>query len=170
MSVDRRLLIAGAAAVALAACSREPAKTRADAGAAARPDPVAVITPLYDPYISGATEFPAFEQQAPWSAGLWAELSAMVARSNARNEPILDFDPVIGAQDYQLSDLNVRLSGAPSPEHAVVRASFTNLGQQEEIVYDLIWEQESWRVDNIRGRGWDLRQIAEQSEAEPAPQ
>ncbi|MGD9814850.1 MAG: DUF3828 domain-containing protein [Hyphomonadaceae bacterium] len=160
------LMALAMAAAALAACTPEPVNTSAEAS---RPDPAAVIAPLYAPYLEAGAQFPAFAQQAPWSADLGAELSAMAARAAARGAPILDFDPLTGAQDHRLSDLNVRLSGAPSSEHAVVRVSFTNLGQREEIVYDLIWEQESWRVDNIRGRGWDLRQIAEQRAAEPAP-
>lgn len=166
MKPARRLLIASIFVLGVAACSPEPGHTSAET---ARPDPAAVIAPLYAPYLETGAEFPAFAQQAPWSADLEAELSAMAARAAARGAPILDFDPLTGAQDHRLSDLNVRLSGAPSPEHAVVRVSFTNLGKREEIVYDLIWEQESWRVDNIRGRGWDLRQIAEQRTAESAP-
>ena len=111
---------------------------------------------------------PAFRDQAPWSAGLWAQLETMMARSQARNEPILDFDPVIGAQDHQVGNLNVTTEAISENSHAVVRASFTNLGRGEEIVYDLIWEGDRWKVDNIRGGNWDLRQIATQSEAAPA--
>ena len=70
-------------------------------------DPAMVVRQLYDPYLTPNATFPAFRDQAPWSAGLWAQLEAMMARSQARNEPILDFDPVIGAQDHQLGNLNV---------------------------------------------------------------
>jgi hypothetical protein len=174
----RDLILGVSAAAALAACQRQPQKAETSAageggaseGGAGRAmtDPAAVVRQLYDPYLTPNATFPAFRDQAPWSAGLWAQLETMVARSQARNEPILDFDPVIGAQDHQLANLNVTTEAISENSHAVVRASFTNLGRGEEIVYDLIWEGDRWRVDNIRGRDWDLRQISQQGEAAPA--
>lgn len=151
------LALAGAA---LVACSRQPETKTAGASEAPAPDPADAIRPLYEPYILEGRDFPAFEHQAPWSEGLWALLDAMVVRSNARNEPILDFDPVIGAQDYQVSNLNISTEAMVESSHATVRARFSNLGRDEEIVYDLVWESGAWRVDNIRGRDWDLRSIA----------
>jgi hypothetical protein len=88
------------------------------------------------------------------------QLEAMSARSQAMGEPILDFDPLIDAQDYQLSDLNVTTDAVVENSHATVRASFNNNGQPAEVLYDLIWENGAWRVDNIRTSNWDLRQIA----------
>jgi len=170
----RRDFLLITAAAALAACQRQesksdtPAEGSAEGGAGrAMTDPAMVVRQLYDPYIAHAETFPSFHDQAPWSAGLWTQLEAMVARSEARNEPILDFDPIIGAQDYEISNLNVVTEALSENSHAVVRASFTNLGRNEEVVYDLIWEGDRWRVDNIRGRDWDLRQISLQSEAAP---
>jgi hypothetical protein len=158
-------------AAALAACTPPQAeKTDApDSNARAVTDPAAVIRPLYDRYMTPNAEFPEFREQAPWSDSLWALLEAMVARSNAINEPILDFDPIIGAQDYQLSNLNVTTDGVVESSHAVVRASFTNANTHTEILYDLIWEADRWKVDNIRGDGWDLRQIAAAPNADAIP-
>jgi hypothetical protein len=164
----RRDLVLGLSAVALAACSREQAKTEAPATRATA-DPAAVIRPLYDRYMTPDAQFPSFQDQAPWSNALWALLDAMVARSNALNEPILDFDPLIGAQDYQLSNLNVVTEAVSEGSHAVVRASFTNATAHTEIVYDLIWEDDRWKIDNIRGDGWDLRQIAAAPNADAIP-
>jgi hypothetical protein len=175
----RDLILGVGAAAALAACQRQQQKAdtpaageaggdAAGAGGRAMTDPAMVVRQLYDPYLTPNATFPALRDQAPWSAGLWAQLEAMVARSQARNEPILDFDPVIGAQDHQLGNLNVTTEAISENSHAVVRASFTNLGRGEEIVYDLIWEGDRWKVDNIRGRDWDLRQISQQDEAAPA--
>lgn len=89
-----------------------------------------------------------------------AVLEAMTRRSEQLNEPILDFDPLIGAQDYQLSNLNVVPEAVSEGSHAVVRASFTNGSAPTEIVYDLVWEDDRWKVDNIRSQGWDVRAIA----------
>lgn len=164
----RRAIILGvASAAALAACSRQEQK--AETPATAAPDPAAVIRPLYDRYFTEGAQFPEFREQAPWSADLWAQLEAMVARSNAINEPILDFDPLIDAQDYQLADLNVATEAVAENSHATVRASFTNAGNASEVVYDMVWEGGAWRVDNIRTAAWDLRQIAAAPNADAIP-
>jgi hypothetical protein len=155
----RDFLIGGSAL--LAACTPPQAEnTEAPDGPRAVADPAAVIRPLYDRYMTPDAEFPSVQDQAPWSSSLWALLSAMTQRSEQINEPILDFDPLIGAQDYQLSDLNVANEAISEGSHAVVRATFNNATTPTNIVYDLIWEADAWKVDNIRGEGWDLRQIA----------
>jgi hypothetical protein len=158
----RRELILTLSGAALAACTPDPGKTEAppaDGATSAATDPASVIRPLYDRYMTPDATFPEFREQAPWSDAMWAQISAMTARSEVLNEPILDFDPLIGAQDYQLSVLSVVNEAISEGSHAVVRASFNNAGSRTEIVYDLIWEDDRWKVDNIRGDGWDMRQI-----------
>ena len=164
-----RAFILGFVAIALAACSppqqqkapESPAAPAVEAPANA-PDPALVVRPIYDRYLTEGAEFPEFRDQAPWSGELWSELEAMMQRSNQRNEPILDFDPIIGAQDYRITDLHVTTDGVVAGSHAVVRASFKNIGEQTDILYDMVWDGHGWRVDNIRGRDWDLRRIASQ--------
>ncbi len=162
MNTSRRMVSLGLAAAALSACSHQPQVEAPPEAAPDAPiaDPAAVIRPLYDRYMTPAavTTFPTLEEQAPWSDDLRAQLVDMVARSNILNEPILDFDPFTGAQDWQLSDLNVTAESVAENSHAVVRASFTNFGAAEEIVFDLVWQNGEWRVDNIRRALWDLRQ------------
>jgi hypothetical protein len=154
----------GAAAL-LAACSppqqqQQTETAPADNGARAITDPAAVVRQLYEPYLTQGATLPPFREQAPWSDELWAQLDAMMTRSQVAGEPILDFDPLIDAQDFELSDINVLNEAVAENSHAVVRASFTNLGQRTEIVYDLVWQDDRWKVDNIRTANWDLRQIA----------
>ena len=156
----RRELMLALGAAALAACTPPQESEGESSETRAVTDPAAVIRPLYDRYMTPDVQFPAFRDQAPWSNSLWAVLDAMTRRSEAINEPILDFDPLINAQDYQLSNLNVTTDGIVEASHATVRAAFDNAGARTEVVYDLIWEDDRWKVDNIRGEGWDLRQIA----------
>lgn len=168
----RRNLIIGAGAAALVACSPPTAKQdepAADGAGRAMTDPAMVIRQLYEPYLTPGATFPDFQNQAPWSASLWTTLEAMMARSQAINEPILDFDPLIAAQDYQLSDLNVATESMVEASHAVVRASFNNATTPTEVVYDMTWEDDRWKVDNIRGADWDLRQIASAPNADSIP-
>jgi hypothetical protein len=166
----RRDFVLVIAAAALASCQRQPGADGAPSGEEASPsipDPAEAIQPLYAPYMTEGAQFPQFRDQAPWSADLWVKLEAMLARSAAINEPILDFDPVIGAQDGQVSALAVTTDGVVANSHATVRAHFINLGREEEIVYDLVWENGAWRVDNIRSAEWDLRRIITQGATLP---
>lgn len=161
--MHRRALLAGmGAAVVLAACTppQQQQETAAPAGAPAGADPAAIVRQLYEPYLTQGATLPPFREQAPWSRALWAELEAMVARSQASGEPILDFDPLIDAQDYELAGVEVETEAEVEASHAVVRARFVNLGAQSEVIYDLVWEGEGWKVDNIRTAEWDLRRIA----------
>lgn len=161
-----RVLIALAFAAALAACTPAP---DGKSGPGAVADPAEVIRPLYTRYMTdpAATTFPTLEEQAPWSAPLRQALIDMEARSRDENEPILDFDPFANAQDWQIANVNVTTDSVVENNHAVVRASFTNGGAPQEVIYDLIWEGGGWRVDNMRSGGppdgWDLRQIATQA-------
>ena len=154
--MHRRRLLLGAVAATLFGCSRAPEK----APASDIPDPAAAIAPLYQPYLASGV-MPGLQDQAPWTPSLRDALVAMMARSEAANAPILDFDPIVGAQDYEISGLSVVTDGAVANSHATVRAHFSNLGRETEIRYDLLWQDGRWRIDNVRGADWDLRQIAQ---------
>lgn len=164
-----RLTLLLVSAVALAACSpatptQAPTSAAAPASAAAQaaPDPADTIRSLYERYFARTeTNFPPLLEQAPWSAAMRAKLQTMLQRSEAAQAPILDFDPFINAQDWQLTTLSVTTDAVAPGSHAVARATFDNAGQRQEIIYDLVWENEAWRVDNIRADGWNLVQVAE---------
>lgn len=165
----RRDFVLTAGAAALAACSPRAQEHAETPPATSASDPAGAIRPLYDRYLTPNATFPDFEHQAPWSRGLWTELSAMSARSQALNEPILDFDPLIDAQDYQLSNLNVVADSLVPNSHAVVRAAFVNADRATEVVYDLIWEDGAWKVDNMRSGSWNFRTIAAAANADAIP-
>lgn len=160
--MHRRAIVLGVAAAALTACSRQQDKAaEAETEAEAAPpeaDPAAFVRALYEPYLTGGA-LPEFRRR-PWSARLRSELDAMIARSNAINEPILDFDPIIDAQDYELRSLNVIPIFRVEAANAGVRAQFVNMGEPREVIYDLVWEGGGWRIDNMRTSVWNLRQIA----------
>lgn len=157
----RAFLIIGTAA-AIAACQPAQPNGGEAKDRPAGPDPAETIRLVYAPYMSESAAFPPFRDQAPWSADLWSQLEAMIERSNQINEPIVDFDPVINGQDGRVSDLVVSTDGVVESSHATVRARFANFGRQEEILFDLIWENGGWRVDNIRNADWDLRAMLAQ--------
>lgn len=152
-----------AALLALAACAQPAPEAPPPVAEAAIPSPEEVIRPLYDRYLNptdpAVTTYPALPDQAPWSADLRAKIIDMMARSNAANEPILNFDPFVNAQDGDTANLNVTTDAVAENSHAVVRAAFTQTGSPDEVLYDLIWEGGAWRIDNMRHAQWDLRQI-----------
>lgn len=160
------LFLSGVAAVA--ACQPQPTAPNSgnDGDAAGNADPATVIAPLYQRYSSdpAVTTFPALPEQAPWSASLRAEIEAMMTRSQAMQEPILDFDPFVNAQDWQIAAVSVTTDGVVENSHATVRAHFVNGDREDEVLYDLVWEGGGWRVDNMRHESWDLRQIVRQEE------
>jgi len=155
--------------LALAACGpREQAEPPAAEAQRAIPDPAAVVRALYEPYLSPEGRTPALIEAAPWSNRMRGELEAMQARSMELGEPILNFDPLIDAQDWQLSEVSASADAVVEASHAVVRASFTNSGQRNEVTYDLVWEDDRWKVDNVRGAEYDLRAIVT-APADPPP-
>lgn len=170
----RDLLLGAVAALAAAGCQRQrSSESTPDASGetggegADYPDPAQAIVPLYERYRTdpAVTTFPVLLEQAPWSGDLRAKLEAMMARSRQTEEPILDFDPFVNAQDWQIASVNVTTDGVVANSHATVRAHFVNGATEDEVVYDLVWEGGGWRVDNIRNASWDLRQIVTQSAA-----
>lgn len=155
-----RIVILAAALLALTACSQPPQQPAAEDPAITAPGDL--VRSLYGRYLNPDPNapFPALEEQAPWSAAMRQELVDMIARSNAADAPILDFDPFVNARDGATSALRVETESVVDNSHAVVRASFMQDTRAEEVVYDLIWENGAWRIDNMRSADWDLRQIA----------
>lgn len=152
-----------AVVMALAACSPPQQSTRNPAESSARgraiTDAAAVVQALYGPYRVADGQTPLLEQAAPWSARMAADIAAMHARTAAGDAPPLDFDPIIDAQDYLLSDISTTADSVVEGSHAIVRARFTNIGEPQEVLYDLVWEGDRWKVDNIRTSEWDMREI-----------
>lgn len=173
-------MIAAAALAALAmGCSREssqePGVMRPRApDAEERPaaplalDPVAQVRDIYTPYLAGR-DVKDILVAAPWMNDLHELLAKAIALG--KDEPILDGDPIVDAQDWALSNLNVALEAPPESGRARVLATFTNLGQPREIHFDLVKIGDRWQVDNIRSGDWDLRKhlVAGIAAAEASP-
>jgi hypothetical protein len=162
----RRNFIIGAAV--LAGCSRpeqkvEPPANATDAASGGADDPAEVIRTVYAPYLAESDEnLPGLLDRAPWSASLRQALIVEEARiqpGDSIDPDGLVFDPFISSQEWGMKRLNVTTEALVPESHAVVRASFNG---NMEVVYDLIWEDGGWRVDNMRSGhadGWDLRRI-----------
>ena len=76
--------------------------------------------------------------------------------------PIIDFDPYINAQDYELSDLVVS-HPAIAGDTATVVVSFLNFGEPQDIRFTLVRRVEGWKIDDIEALGgeypWRLSEL-----------
>lgn len=75
-----------------------------------------------------------------------------------RNEaPTLDGDPFVDAQDWQIANLDVRVSGTGDKATGVV--SFSNFGKSKRVAIDLVKTPQGWRIRDIAGASGSLRAL-----------
>src|SRR5262249_34936913 len=147
--------VAFSLATVLACCSRpaaapapQPAEAHETTAATAQ-SAIAVITALYQPYLAHHGEPPAWYAALPMTP----ELAALVARDqhNANNgdEGAVEADPIIAAQDFQLSELTVTAAAAPANGRVVVTARFKNITSMTDVRYDMVERasDHAWLVD-----------------------
>ncbi len=110
--------------------------------------PEALLEAFYEPYFSD--DFP--ENEAEFRS---AALNALY-EADAENTPegemgALDFDPYVDGQDFDLADLVIGTT-EEGDGWATVEVSFTNFGEPRHITYDLVFEDGSWRIDDLAGQ------------------
>lgn len=114
--------------------------------------PEALLEAFYEPYFTD--DFPEFE------ADFRSEALNALYDADAENTPegemgALDFDPYIDGQDFDLADLVI---GEPQQvgDRATVDVTFTNFGEPRHIVYDLVYENGGWRINDVAGENADF--------------
>ena len=112
------------------------------------------VDAIYAPYLANGDPP---EVKRYFSRSLRSQLEAVEKYEEANDTLVFDFDPVINAQDWELSGLST--VATMSGEKVQVVASFKNGGKSEKITYILVQEGESWKVDNMRAAKWDLRKL-----------
>ncbi|QQR40193.1 DUF3828 domain-containing protein [Devosia rhizoryzae] len=117
--------------------------------AAAQPfdTPEALLEAVYAPYFSG--EFSEDE------AEFRSEALNALYEADAQNTPegemgALSFDPYIDGQDFEIAEFEI---GEPliDGDTATVDVTFTNFGEPRAITYDLVFEDGSWKIDDLEG-------------------
>ncbi|MDC7682981.1 DUF3828 domain-containing protein [Asticcacaulis sp. BYS171W] len=63
--------------------------------------------------------------------------------------PILDFDPFIDAQDYEITEVKVTAKML-DPKRQLVTASFRNIGTPMTVLYDFVLTKKGWRISDVR--------------------
>lgn len=96
------------------------------------------------------------------SAALSAAYTALPDLQMKSDDPVLDFDPIVGGQDWAISDLTFTEKDGGSPSLRIVTAKFKNAGEDREIMFDVVSDGGAWKVDNIRASApwpYDVREI-----------
>jgi hypothetical protein len=146
--------------------------TLAACGPTPPPAPPAPSAPQDSPAIAAVRAvFAAYQNPTPtpmgpsadWTSFRSKELAALYAalpaRQMASDDPILDFDPVIGGQDWDLSGLTYAETPGTDPGRTTVTATFQNFGEPRVIALDLVQQDGAWKVDNIRSAAGDVYDV-----------
>jgi hypothetical protein len=113
--------------------------------------PTALLKAFYKPYL--ADEIPD-DQEGFRSAALNALYEADEENTPEGEMGALDFDPYIDGQDFAISALSIEEIEVDA-DTATVEVSFNNFDQPRVLTYDLVFENGSWRIDDVFGEGDD---------------
>ena len=65
---------------------------------------------------------------------------------------MLDFDPFVDAQEWEISDFDIAVNDT-APGKASATVKFTNLGQLTSVTLDLVTIKNDWRIRHIT---WEI--------------
>jgi hypothetical protein len=91
-----------------------------------------------------------------FTPSLAALIDADARAAKRRNEPpVLNGDPFIDAQDWDINGLAIELREQADRANATVR--FSSFGEAREVRLDLLKTAAGWRIDEIHWRDGSLR-------------
>ena len=125
-------------------------------GAWAQSAPDAVVAEIYRLQDEG-TDSPIYEPEL-MDRFLTPDLIAMINADLDRVQGRIDFDPLYGADDPEVTDFSIKTQAA-NGDKAVVVATFKNSGKPTSVTFDLVRDGGHWKVGNIRSTRWDLRKL-----------
>jgi hypothetical protein len=121
--------------------------------------PAPVVEKLYAPYTGPDGNTASALANAPLSADLKALIDKADAYSKLLDEPVIDFDPIIFAQDGEIKNVQVTQEGKIADNKGAAKARFSNSGESREVTYEMSRVNGVWQIDNIRQGEEDLRGI-----------
>lgn len=122
-------------------------------------DPVALITDIYKSYTA--------ENDVPGYSDVYSKrLEALVDADLKAQEPgdsgSIDWDVFVNGNDWQVSKLAITLV-SKSATRAQVRARFFNFKEQQDQLFDLVFENGRWVIDEVsatqKGNRWTMSKI-----------
>lgn len=126
--------------------------------APAQEGPDAAVQALYAPYIDGASPPPALLERDVFTPELKAEINRAATYSNLLDMPVIDYDPVVGAQDWEIKAVTIA-EVERTEDTARMVARFDNMGAPQEVAYAMRLVDGAWRVDDIGAGDDSLRAI-----------
>ncbi|SJZ38376.1 Protein of unknown function [Enhydrobacter aerosaccus] len=121
--------------------------------------PQAFLEELYRPYRQKDFKGqPYWETSRYFAPDLAAEIDKDMAAASKRNEvPLLDGDPFIDAQDWEITDLTVASSVDGGSAKGAI--SFKNAGQPKTVTVFLVQTPKGWRIADIVSPNGSLRKL-----------
>jgi hypothetical protein len=145
----------GFAAIVLIVCGIGAASAQSAA------DPAAVVRAIYAGY---ERDQPAAWYDRSYSTRLKKLIDADQKSAHKNGDAgHFDWDPIINAQDWKLTDMRVSLVSQASGQ-AVVDASFHNLDSDQHMRFDLVLQAGKWVIDDLQSLNkprWTMSKILE---------
>lgn len=153
-----RWLLAGVLFTAIGAVSALAAEKKAKKEEGT---PRAFLEGIYKRYTTGEAKGVSIGNRTQldryFTASLAADIDRDFAASKRKNEPpVLNGDPFIDAQDWDIKNVRISVSQENSAG-ATATVQFNNAGQERTVRHDLVRTAYGWRIDNIRWREGTLR-------------
>jgi hypothetical protein len=131
--------------------------------AAQAESPRTFLSDIYTHYTDEAAPVLAWNSEdaaALFEPGLAAAIARDSDLAGQRGEvsPILDYDPFVQGQDYEIKGLTVSVEEA-APRTATVLVKFRNREKPVAIRYDLVRLEDGWRIRDMRWGGTSLRAL-----------
>ena len=106
-------------------------------------DPVSLITAIYQAYLDNT---PALDDI--YSKRLQALLDKDAQETPEGMVGRIDWDVFVDGQDFDLSALKI-VPVSQDGSKAQIRATFIKMGEQRNMLFDLVREDGHWRIDEI---------------------
>jgi len=120
--------------------------------------PQAFLDSIYRPYADkGFKGQPYHQTERYFASPLRDAIDKDFAEAKKRKEvPMLDGDPFIDAQDWEIANVSVS-SWVTGPTTAMAVASFTNFGKPVRVMLELVSTPAGWRISEIKAPSGSLR-------------
>ncbi|MGB6536708.1 MAG: DUF3828 domain-containing protein [Xanthobacteraceae bacterium] len=111
------------------------------------------VAAIYNAYVGKNGNGVALDSERTVRRYFEPGLAALILKdqenSRRRNEVgVLDFDPFVDAQDWEISAFSLAVSEA-GPDKASATVTFTSFTHESTIVLDLVKSKDGWKVGNI---------------------
>jgi hypothetical protein len=124
--------------------------------------PEAIVKTLYDSYLADqGFDYMSDKLRPRYFTSATADLLKKVfARSEAENEPGIDYEPLIDGQDGDVKGLAI-VTTATAADKSTVEARFTSFEDKLTVIFDFVTENGAWKIDDIRNKqGNSLKAVA----------